>query len=194
MKRARLSCFMRQRVDADDRREPIWVRSGPIAAGCRSPAHRVARAAACREEQLAAPRGRSKRLAGSRLVAATPSNSAAGMATTCSAISACGPPQYSAHWPRKTPGRSARRRRYVVRPGIMSTLPASFGIQKLWMTSADRSANSTVRPAGMRISLALRDRVGRPPGIVDAPPPLLADHLDADLPGISRAAPRHPEP
>jgi hypothetical protein len=52
------------------------------------------------------------------------------MTTTSKAISACEVPQYSAHTPRNVPvfvGVSARR---VMRPGIMSRLPPSDGIQK----------------------------------------------------------------
>ena len=107
----------------------------------RRSAHRVARAATRSEKQLPpAPGDFGGWLGGG---AAWPcshaSNSAGGMATTSSAMSACGPPQYSAHWPRNTPAWSACRRRCVVRPGIMSILPPRFGTQKLWMTSADCS-------------------------------------------------------
>jgi len=37
----------------------------------------------------------------------------------------------------------------------MSTFPASFGIQKLWITSTVRRAIRTGRPAGITSSLAV---------------------------------------
>ena len=43
----------------------------------------------------------------------------------------------------------------VVLPGIMSSLPESAGTQKLCSTSFERSRTSTVRPTGMRSSLAV---------------------------------------
>ena len=43
----------------------------------------------------------------------------------------------------------------LTRLGTTSTLPASFGGQKLWMTSAEVSSISTRRPAGMCSSLAV---------------------------------------
>ena len=42
----------------------------------------------------------------------------------------------------------------LTRPGIMSVLPARFGIQKLWITSRARSVTSTGWPAGSRTSFA----------------------------------------
>jgi hypothetical protein len=53
------------------------------------------------------------------------------------------------------PARSAASVRVVVRPGIMSILPARLGTQKLWMTSALVSRKLTGRPVGMAISLAV---------------------------------------
>ncbi len=41
------------------------------------------------------------------------------------------------------------------RPGITSSLPASFGGQKLWITSSEVSLRATGLPAGMCSSLAV---------------------------------------
>ena len=129
-------------------------------------------------------------VAGFASFASQASNSSAGIAITCNAISACGPPQYSAHGPRNTPGRVACTRSRVSRPGIMSTLPPRLGTQKLWITSADCSVKTTSRPTGMRISLAAAT-VDTPGVIGDAPPPLLADDLDRhDVRLVGRAGER----
>ena len=87
------------------------------------------------------------------------------------------------------PGTLASTVSELVRPGIMSSLPPSFGAQKLWITLALVSSISTGRPTGMRSSLALSIP---PPGAVpvdDAPPPALAHDGDFDRfatrPGIA---------
>ncbi|MNQ64052.1 hypothetical protein D3C85_784560 [compost metagenome] len=77
------------------------------------------------------------------------------MACTSNFMLACCAPQYSAHCPVYLPASSARTRRRLTWPGIMSSLPPSSGIQKLWMTLSDFSTNSTHSPAGMRMSLAV---------------------------------------
>ncbi len=75
--------------------------------------------------------------------------------STSKAIKAWLRPQNSAHTPRKVPARSALATSRLVRPGIMSILPARPGIQKLWSTSVAVSSKTTVRPTGMRISFAV---------------------------------------
>src|SRR5262249_18792121 len=49
----------------------------------------------------------------------------------------CWMPQYSAHWPTEVPGRVGSIHTWLVLLGITSILPASWGTQKLWMTSTD---------------------------------------------------------
>ena len=92
------------------------------------------------------------------------SNAAGSSATTWNDISAWAPPQYSAHWPRLMPVRSATSLSVLVRPGIMSSLPARRGTQNEWITSAERRATSTGRPTGTTSSLASSN--GRPSGPV----------------------------
>ena len=96
------------RVDADrDGASPRCVRSGTDGARlppCRGP---CGTRRSPQRETAPVPGGRLVE-AGSAAGRAWPcshaSNSAGGMATTSSAMSACGPPQNSAHWPRNTPG------------------------------------------------------------------------------------------
>src|SRR5438045_1623038 len=52
-------------------------------------------------------------------------------ATTRRSMLACDVPQYSAHCPKKVPGRSALIFMWFCWPGTTSTLPASSGGQKL---------------------------------------------------------------
>ena len=68
----------------------------------------------------------------------------------------------------------------VVRPGIMSTFPASAGTQKLWMTSLLSSRISTGRPSGMCSSFASEHAGVVAVLVPDFPPPLLAGHVDAN--------------
>ena len=123
-----------------ERRPPRWVRSGPIVPAAARAAHRVAGAAAGREEQrLPAPLrlARRARGAGSPRARATPRTRPPASRR---------PRTPSAHAARRSIrriGRDRRRaarrvsRKRVVRPGIMSTLPPRLGTQKLWITSAD---------------------------------------------------------
>ena len=97
---------------------------------------------------------------------------------------ACWRPQYSAHWPRWMPGRSAWSHVSVVRPGIMSILPWSAGTQKLWMTSREVSRTRTRRPGGNVHLVGGRHRVVvAGAGIADLPPPLMPGHFDHELVG-----------
>src|SRR6266542_4359539 len=63
---------------------------------------------------------------------------------------ACWSPQYSAHCPRYTPGRSAWIHILFVRPEMRSVLPVSCGTQKLWMTSSVVSSTWTVMATNRR--------------------------------------------
>src|SRR5690606_38120686 len=76
------------------------------------------------------------------------SNLDGGRTTTSKLMWVCSRPQNSAHCPRMGLVESARRRMWLVRPGMASILPPSRGIQKLWMTSALVTWNSTVSPRG----------------------------------------------
>ena len=84
-----------------------------------------------------------------------PSKSPCVTERTWKAIRACWMPQYSAHWPGKRPVLSAFHQSRVSRPGNTSRLPENRGGQKLWTTSPELIRTSTVRPAGMNISLAV---------------------------------------
>ena len=86
--------------------------------------------------------------AGCACAASQASNSAGACATTSSAMRACWLPQNSAQGPRQRPGRLACNCRCCRRPGTMSILPPSAGIQKLCSTSALASAKKTGRPTG----------------------------------------------
>ena len=57
-------------------------------------------------------------------------------------------PQNSAHCPRYSPGSSAWNHMLVVLPGTTSILPASLGIQKLWITSSEVRSTTTALPTG----------------------------------------------
>ena len=70
-------------------------------------------------------------------------------------MSACEAPQYSAHAPRNAPVRVGSSASRVMRPGIMSILPASDGTQNEWITSGLASCSSTRWPTGRRSSLAV---------------------------------------
>ena len=70
-----------------------------------------------------------------RCAASQRSNWSGSMTTATKLMSAWPVPQYSAHAPRKTPVRVGSRAIRFVRPGIMSILPPSAGIQKEWITS-----------------------------------------------------------
>ena len=61
------------------------------------------------------------------------------------------------------PGALASSRSCCTRPGTVSTLPASDGTQKLWITSPLFRPISAARPAGRWISLAAA-MSGPPPG------------------------------
>ena len=177
MKRARFSRSVGSVSRPTERREPMCVRSGPMRQPPRA-ADGMTGAAAGGKKQSPAPLA--DRAAGGRLCAlqARPSNSAAGMAMTSSAISACGPPQYSAHWPRKTPGRSALTAaawcgRGSCRPCRRDRHPEAMD------DVGRRSVESTWRG---RPGCGSRWRSGPASvcaGIGDTPPPLLAGHLDA---------------
>ena len=101
---------------------------------------------------------------------------------------ACDRPQYSAHWPQKVLPASSRSVlicMWLRRPGTASSLPASFGGQNEWMTSADVRRTSIVLPAGMCSSLA----VTMPGvGVVVLPPPLVTGHGDLHHVGTLRDA------
>ena len=68
----------------------------------------------------------------------------------------------------------------LTRPGIMSVLPARFGIQKLWITSRARSVTSTGLAGGQPHLVRADHRlVGAGRKVPHLPPPLVTDHLDA---------------
>ena len=83
-----------------------------------------------------------------------------GWTKTSSAMFACCRPQNSAHWPRKTPVRSAWSVTRFVRPGIRSIFRFSSGTQKLWITSPVVPTTFTFVFTGMCSSFA----VTAPPG------------------------------
>ena len=155
------------------RRPPTWVRSGPV-----MPAATVPRMVWQPTQGLARNRSRP-------LVASPGAGSPAGdscrrsQASYSSGVSiltqkrmcACWAPQNSEHSPRYQPGAVAVKPVKVVRPGIMSVLPANCGTQKLWITSADLRAMRTGVSRGRCISLAVTT-VG-PYSYL--PPPLVAD-------------------
>jgi len=68
---------------------------------------------------------------------------------------ACCSPQNAAHWPRHVPAFDACIQVVFSLPGTRSILPIRFGVQKLWMTSAERSSTRSGRPTGTWISLAV---------------------------------------
>src|SRR4051794_39337040 len=72
---------------------------------------------------------------------------------------ACDTPQYSAHCPRKVPGRSASILSVLGWPGTTSFFPASSGTQNEWITLLLVSVSTTGRWIGMCISLAVRNPV-----------------------------------
>ena len=82
-------------------------------------------------------------------------NCSGSSALTRNRILACASPQNSAHWPKKTPTSSARIANWRTSPGMMSTFPASFGTQKLCITSSEFKVKLTHWPTGMRISFAV---------------------------------------
>ena len=91
-----------------------------------------------------------------------------------SAMCACWSPQNSAHWPRKTPALSARRRRpSFVRPGIMSIFRFSCGHpEAVDHVAARRRGRAPGTPTGMWISFAVRTpcrRIARRPRTTAAP-------------------------
>ena len=96
-----------------------------------------------------------------------------------SAIRACGPPQYSAHWPRNSPGRSAARRA-VHASGNHVELGGEVGHPEA-VDDVGRAQRELDRPPGRdanfvgggEIMAAVRVEV------MDPPPPLLADDFDA---------------
>ena len=79
------------------------------------------------------------------------SKSASSRATISMRMLACERPQNSVHWPAKMPGSSASMRSVCTRPGTMSRLPLSRGIQKLWMTSRLVPRTRTLVPIGITI-------------------------------------------
>ena len=88
-------------------------------------------------------------------------------------------PQYSAHWPRKTPGCVGAQPAACCRgPGTRSILPCRFGTQKLWITSVACSVNRD-RPADRHVDLVRGRHLQRWIGVLvlDAPPPLVAGDL-----------------
>src|SRR5262249_3410100 len=88
--------------------------------------------------------------------AATHEAKSAGESTTPSKrMLACDVPQNSAHWPGHTPTESAVYQRWLVRVGMTSRLPPSFGIQNEWMMSAEFRMKWTGRPCWMCTSLAV---------------------------------------
>ena len=92
----------------------------------------------------------------------------------------------------KSPRRVGSSVRWVVRPGIMSTLPASDGTQNAWMTLSLASSTSTRCPSGRRSSLASStDAVGGV-RVVHPPPPLLAGDADPQDPLLRRSAAHRP--
>ena len=111
---------------------------GPTTPSAVGAADRVAGAAAVGEEELAARGGacaRSARRRAPPAARASASNSLAARSPRRRSHSACEAPQYSAQTPRKTPVRVGSSASRVTRPGIMSILPPSDGIQNEWMTS-----------------------------------------------------------
>ena len=91
------------------------------------------------------------------------SKSAASRATTSIRMLACDRPQNSVHWPAKMPGLSAWMRSVWTRPGTMSRLPLSLGIQKLWITSRLVPRTSTLVPVGITICPLVTIGVSMPP-------------------------------
>ena len=169
-------------------RLPTCVRSGPRRPP-RSGRGSYGRRRSARAEQRQAARCRLRRRgAGGRALPGAPARGrtrAGGSTTTCSAIRACCSPQNSAHWPRCRPGSPVSE--VWTRPGTMSTLPASAGTQKLWITSPlSRPSPTAVRPAN-----AARSRDDSAPraagrGIAHLPPP----HRASMTPTIGDAAGR----
>ena len=87
---------------------------------------------------------------------------------------------------RRCPARRPRRRSVWTRPGTMSCLPLSRGIQQLWITSRLVPRTSTLVSVGMTSwplvtigrSMPPQPVLGR---VVDLPPPLLAGDVDDAL-------------
>ncbi len=78
----------------------------------------------------------------------------------------------------------------MVCPGMTSVLPASWGTQKLWITSADTSWNPD-QFAHRDVQLIGRDDPQA--GVIELPPPLMANDLDREIPrgGRGRGHRRH---
>ena len=105
---------------------------------------------------------------------------------------ACWSPQYSAHWPRKTPGWSASSHS-VVQPArdeidlaLQLRDPQAVDDVVRQQVDGDRTADRNVNLVGRR-----HLERGRVVGILDVPPPLVAGHLDAHR---VRHAQRRPSP
>ncbi len=160
-------------------RPPTCVRSGPMTPAVGGAAHGVAGAAAAGRRRPSRPRGRpghgrrpgaGPRLGGEpalEVVVSTTTTSKRHQRVRRAAV-------LGAH-AAKRPGARRFERQVVVRPGIMSTLPAIDGIQKEWMTLSLDNSTWVMRPrraGGSRWPGRPRRRRRR--RIADAPPPLLA--------------------